>query len=234
LLACFDDGVWRRCLPRALVDRADAVAAAVPPSRAQRVVTAALCVVVAGLSIAPVANLLSSHQMMNTSFEPLHLVNTYGAFGSVGRERDEIVLEGTLDDPDDPTARWRAYELPCKPGDPTRRPCWSGFYQRRLDWQIWFAAMGSPDSEPWIVHLVWKLLQGDRGVVKLFAVDPFPEHPPRAIRAELYHYRLQPYGTGPWWQRERISGWLPALTADDLRLLAFLDAYGWRDVPIER
>jgi hypothetical protein len=236
ILACFDDSLWRRVLPRALVARAEAAAAHAEPSRAGNAAVAALCVAVALLSIEPLANMASPGQVMNTSFDPLRLVNTYGAFGSVGRVRDEIVLEGTLDDPDDPAARWRAYELPCKPGDPMRPPCWSGIYQRRLDWQIWFAAMGSPETEPWTLHLVWKLLHADRGVARLLAVNPFPEQPPRAIRADLYRYELLPYDdpSGAWWRRRRLSSWLPPLTANDPRLTAFLDAYGWRTVPIER
>src|SRR6185503_4569443 len=107
---------------------------------------------IALLSIDPVNNLLSRRQIMNTSFDPFELVNTYGAFGTVGKERNEIVLEGSADG-----QTWLAYQLPCQPGDPDRRPCVIAPYQPRLDWQIWFAAMSSPDEEPWLIHLVWKL-----------------------------------------------------------------------------
>ena len=109
---------------------------------------------------------------MNRSFDRLALVNTYGAFGSVGMERYELVIEGTLSE-DPEHAEWRAYELPCKPGDVARRPCVLGPYHRRLDWLIWFAAMDDRPREAWVVHLVWKLLDGDRGVRELLAVDPF-------------------------------------------------------------
>ncbi len=78
---------------------------------------------------------------MNTSFDPLHLVNTYGAFGSVGQERNEIIFEGSDDAVITPESQWKAYEFKCKPGDPFRRPCVISPYHYRLDWQIWFAAM---------------------------------------------------------------------------------------------
>jgi hypothetical protein len=229
VLACFDDSLLRRVLPDALVRRAESASREARPSRVQPVVVGALVVVVALLSVAPVRNLLSTRQAMNTSFDPLDLVNTYGAFGTVGRERDEIVLEGTRDATIGPDAEWRAYEFPCKPGDPARRPCVVSPWQWRLDWQIWFAAMTTPDRAPWVVHLVWKLLHDDRQVLRLFANDPFPDGPPRFIRAQLYRYEFAPAGNpeGLWWNRTLLGPWLPPLSADDPRLRRFLAAYGW-------
>ena len=100
--------------------------------------------------------------MMNTAFTRLPLVNTYGAFGSVGRERDQLVFEGTTDAGITPATIWREYEWKCQPGDPARRPCWMSPYHYRLDWLLWFAAMGEPREYPWAVHLTWKLLEADR------------------------------------------------------------------------
>src|SRR6185295_1514456 len=139
ILACFDDGLLRRVLPRRLVARADRAAAEAAPSRAQSVVTWALVALVAVLSVAPVQNLLSHRQAMNTSFEAFELVNTYGAFGTVGRVRPEIVFEGTDDVTIGPDTQWREYEFRCKPGDVHRRPCVISPWHYRLDWQIWFA-----------------------------------------------------------------------------------------------
>jgi hypothetical protein len=224
ILACFDDGVWRRVLPRAWVTRADA---APPTPRSATVVSAFLAVGVAFLSIDVVSNLVSSHQRMNGSFEPFELVNTYGAFGSVGRERDELVFEGTVDDPPDEHARWRAYEWRCKPGDLERRPCWISPYHLRLDWQVWFAAMESPDQAPWTVHMVAKLLRNDRALIGLLANDPFPDGPPRYIRARIFRYRFAPAGEPGWWRRDHEREWLPPLSLDDPALRSFLDAYGW-------
>ena len=100
----------------------------------------AFAAVVAVKSVPVIENLAGSHQAMNRNYDRLELVNTYGAFGSVGMTRHELVIEGTLD-ADPATATWHAYELPCEPGDVARRPCVLGPYHRRLDWLMWFAAM---------------------------------------------------------------------------------------------
>src|SRR5262249_50890942 len=127
------------------------------------------------------------------------------------------------------TSTWREYEFPCKPGDPMRRPCVCAPYQYRLDWQIWFAAMSRPERYPWTVHLIWKLLHNDRGALSLLANDPFPDAPPRWIRARLYRYPFAPLGdpTHAWWHRTLVGTWIPALSVDDRRLTRFLAAYGW-------
>jgi hypothetical protein len=230
ILACFDDSLLQRALPRRLVARADAAAAAAAmPARAQQLAVAALVVLVALLSVYPVRNLMSSRQAMNTSFNRLNLVNTYGAFGSVGRQRPEIVFEGTDETVITDQTRWRAYEFKCKPGDPNRRPCIVSPYHYRLDWQIWFAAMSSPQRYPWTLHLVWKLLHNDSGSLSLLAGNPFPDAPPRYIRAQLYRYEFAPPGDpgGAWWRRTLLGPWLPPLSTDDPRLLGFLAAFGW-------
>src|SRR5262249_44724635 len=101
-----------------------------------------------------------------------------------------IVFEGTSDAVIEESTQWKEYEFPCKPGDPRRRPCIVAPYQPRLAWQLWFAAMSSPDEYPWTLHLVWKLLQNDRLTLRLLANDPFPEAPPRFIRARLFRYEF--------------------------------------------
>lgn len=228
-LACFDDSWLLRVLPERLTHRALQAKAEAKISRAQRVAVPGLVLLVAALSYFPIANLLSNRQAMNTSFDPLHLVNTYGAFGSVGQERNEIIFEGTDDEVITPASVWKAYEFKCKPGDPSRRPCLISPYHYRLDWQIWFAAMSSPDQYPWTLHLVWKLLHNDLGALSLLAHNPFPDFPPRHIRVELYRYQFTPWGEGStdWWTRTRLGSWLPALSMRDPSLLRFLAAYGW-------
>jgi len=224
ILACFDDAVWKRILPGALVRRAEAAPAT---RRAAKIAGGVAFAVVAYLSIAVVVNLVSDSQQMNTSFEPFELVNTYGAFGSVGKERDEIVFEGTRDERPDDDAHWIAYEWKCKPGDPDRRPCVVSPYHLRLDWQIWFAAMGGPDEAPWTVHLVSKLLHGDAATLGLLAGDPFAATPPRWIRARLYRYQLARPGEASHWHRTFLHEWLPPLSVDHPALREFLEAYGW-------
>src|SRR5207245_947124 len=188
ILACFDDSGLRRVLPGWLVERAERAAARARPSQAQRVAVALLVGVVAVLSVAPGRNLVSPHQALNTPCNRLELVTTYGALGSVGRERHEIVFEGTADPAITDATAWRAYEFKCKPGDLARRPCIVAPYQYRIDWQIWFAAMSTPARYPWTLHLVWQLLHNDPGALSLLANDPFPDDPPRYVRARLYLY----------------------------------------------
>lgn len=231
-IGCFDDRALARLLPRRLLARLPAPPDPPPaPPLGQKVVVGAFSVLVAVLSVRPALNLLDPHQHMNDSFDPLHLVNTYGAFGSIGRGRDEIVIEGTADDPASPAARWVEYEWKCKPGDVRRRPCVVAPYQLRVDWEVWFAAMSDHRQHPWLVHLVWKLLHGDHGALSLLAPGPWSEGlAPRAIRATLYDYRFTRWGdgSGAWWVRDRVREWLPPLTRDDPQLRRFLAANGFR------
>jgi hypothetical protein len=99
----------------------------------------------------------------------------------------------------------------------------------RLDWQMWFAAMSTAEEYDWTYNLVWKLLHNDPNAVGLFAGNPFPGKPPRYVRAVLYRYRFAKPGNpqGLWWNRERISIWIPALSANDPRLITFLKSQGW-------
>jgi hypothetical protein len=173
--------------------------------------------------------MLSSRQLMNTSYDRLHLVNTYGAFGSVSQVRHEVILEGTADATIGARTRWRSYALPCQPNNPRRAPCQITPYHHRLDWQMWFAALSDYEREPWIVHLAWKLLRGERTIRTLFRHDPFPARPPRFVRASFYRYRFRgAFEEGPlWWARERETEYLRPLSLRDPELRAFVQAQGW-------
>ena len=229
VLACFDDGLLSALLPASLAARARRAAEHAAPSRPQQIAAYALVALVAVLSVEPVANLISPGQIMNTSFSAFDLVNTYGAFGSVNRERHEVVFEGTRDEVVGPQTRWKPYEFRCKPGETTRAPCIVSPYQPRIVWQLWFASMAPPEHEPWAVHLVWKLLHGDPGARSLLESDPFPSAPPRYIRARYYRYEFAPPGdkSGAWWHRTLLTDWLFPLSIDDPRLRAFLARHGW-------
>ncbi len=189
-LACFDDGFWAKLLPRALADRAAIAGAAAQPSLPMRGAAWTVAVIVGMLSVQPVVNMISARQIMNTSFDPLDLVNTYGAFGSVGRERLNVVFEGTDADAPDARAAWKAYPYLALPVELNRMPRQIAPYQPRLDWQMWFASMSAPSEYPWTLHLVWKLLHNDPGALSLFGGNPFPQKPPRYIRAVLYRYEF--------------------------------------------
>ncbi len=221
-LAAFDDRALARLFPRRFRALPDP-----PPSRIRSVVAWTFFAVVLVLSVDPAMNLLSRHQSMNAAYDRLDLVNSYGAFGSVERVRHQVVLEGTNDDPSDPSARWQAYELPCNPGDPARMPCIHAPYQDRLDWQMWFASLSDYERQPWIVHLVDALLRGEPSVLALFSKDPFPDAPPRFVRASFYRYRMTGAGEPGWWRRERLGDYLRPLSKDDPALRAFLARHGW-------
>jgi hypothetical protein len=229
ILACFDDSLLGRLLPESWVERARRAAAGAQPSRPQNITVIALAVLVGLLSLQPVANLISPGQIMNTSFTRLQLVNTYGAFGSVGRERLDIVFEGADDPVLTESTKWKEYQFKGQPADPLRRPPMVAPYQLRLDWQMWFAAMSTASRYPWTLNFVWKLLHNDEPTLSLLATNPFPQKPPRYIRAVLYRYQFAPPGNPEraWWKRTELGEWIPPLSADDPRLRAILAAYGW-------
>jgi hypothetical protein len=228
-LACLDDACWAKILPSALVRRAERAAEAALPHRPMRIAAWAAACLVACLSLEPVMNLISPSQVMNTSFDRLDLVNTYGAFGSVGLERLNVVFEGTRDAVPNDDADWKPYPYQALPGDLAQRPRQIAPYQPRLDWQMWFAAMGQPSQYKWTLHLTWMLLHNDPGALSLFGGNPFPGQPPRYVRAVLYRYHFAPPGNPEhrWWNREKIALWLPPLSADNAQLQQFLAAYGW-------
>ena len=228
-LACFDDGFWAQILPKAVVNKAHAASEKALPSRSVPAPAWIVTAVVAILSIQPVVNMLSPGQIMNTSYDPLDIVNTYGAFGTVGRERANLVFEGTMDDYPGDSANWKPYPYKGLPVALNKRPPQIAPYQLHLDWQMWFAAMDSPEDYPWTLHLVWKLLHNDRNALSLFAGNPFPDKPPRYIRAVLYRYSFaRPRNAeGLWWNRERIGLWLPAMSVNDRDLIDFLKRAEW-------
>jgi hypothetical protein len=228
-LACFDDGFWARLLPKRLILKAKAAADVAEESIPMLTTAWTLAAVVALLSIQPVVNMLSPAQVMNTSFDPFDLVNTYGAFGTVGQERTNVVFEGTMDDTTGNKANWKPYVYKYLPTLPDKMPPQIAPYQPHLDWQMWFAAMSTADQYPWTYNLVWKLLHNDPGAISLFAGNPFPGSPPRYIRAVLYRYKFAKPGNpqGLWWTREQIGDWIPAVSAGDPQLIKFLQYQGW-------
>jgi len=175
-----------------------------------------LAAVVGVLSIAPTLNMLSSSQVMNTSFEPLHLVNTYGAFGSITRVRYEIVIEGSDEPAVSARTAWREYEFRGKPGDPSRLPPQIAPYHLRLDWLMWFEAFSPRPQSEWFIALLQRLLQGDGATLSLLKTNPFPDHPPRFLRARYYRYWFttaeERRQTGRWWNRQLVSEYVPPIT----------------------
>jgi hypothetical protein len=174
-----------------------------------------LAVLVGILSYWPVRNLIGRRQMMNYSFNTLHLVNTYGAFGSVTRSRDEVVIEGTTDDEPHAGSTWHEYEFKGKPGQPGRLPPQVAPYHLRLDWLMWFLPLSPIYGEAWFVRFLGRLLLNDPLVLGLIRANPFPDRPPSVVRARLYRYRFSTWterrSSGAWWVREHIGEYFPAL-----------------------
>ncbi len=210
----FDDGVLAALLP---VEAPAAAPTPVPLTVAAALVT----VLVVALSVRPALNLLSPGQAMNTAFDPLHLVNTYGAFGSITKTRYQLVIEGT--DADDPGEDdWEEYEFQGQPVRPDERPPQWAPYHLRLDWQLWFAAM-RPRPGPrqrWLLAFLEALLEGDDELA-LLAADPFQDGPPEQVRVLRYRYRFttpeERAETGRWWERERVGTYVPAVSLPELR-----------------
>ncbi|MEV3987365.1 lipase maturation factor family protein [Streptomyces sp. NPDC049837] len=173
----------------------------------------AVTALVAVLSYWPVRNLLSRHQLMNYSFNPLHLVNTYGAFGSISRIRHEVVIEGTDEPGLTGDTEWKEYHFRGKPGDVAGLPPQVAPYHLRLDWLMWFAALSPAYATPWFPALLLKLLDNDPVVLKLLRANPFPAAPPVYLRARLYRYRFtdrrERRRTGAWWHRTLVGDYVP-------------------------
>jgi hypothetical protein len=228
-LACFDDSFWAKILPGVLVRKAETADRNVQVSTPVLTTAWSVTVIIILLSIQPVINLLSPGQVMNSSFDPLDLVNTYGAFGSVGQERLNVVFEGTMDDTANNKAIWKPYVYKGLPVLLNQRPPQIAPYQLHFDWQMWFASMSTADQYPWTYNLVWKLLHNDRNAVGLFAANPFPDKPPKYIRAIIYRYHLAPPDNphGLWWTRETLGDWIPIVSVDNQQLVEFLKSQGW-------
>jgi hypothetical protein len=152
---------------------------------------------------------------MNASFNRWHLVNAYGAFGSVTKRRYEVIVEGTAAEQPDDSAVWRAYEFKGKPGDPRRVPRQFAPYHLRLDWLMWFLALGSHDTR-WFVVFLTRLLEGDRRTLRLLRSDPFSGAPPRWVRARVFSYRFATRNERRtehlWWMREEAGTLVPPVS----------------------
>jgi hypothetical protein len=147
---------------------------------------------------------------LESAADPFRSVNSYGLFAVMTPSRPEIVVEGSNDG-----IRWRAYEFAWKAGDPSGRPAFVAPHQPRLDWQMWFAALGTCERNPWLVRFVDRLLEGSPPVLGLLAANPFPDAPPKMIRTTLYDYRFtklgEPDAKNAWWRRRELGAYCPVL-----------------------
>jgi len=222
-VTAFDDSILGRAIPLELEPMA-------PRSLPHDIVLYVLGAATLLLGIAPVKNLFSKRQRMNYSYNPLHLVNSYGAFGSVTKVRHEIILEGTLDETPAEDGDWKEYEFRAKPGRVDRRLPQVAPYHLRLDWLMWFLPFGVrthgdrvlvPGHDRWFLRLVEKLLRADTRTLSLLKTAPF-SGPPRFLRARYYRYQFADRETrkltGAFWTRRLIGDYLPPTDLSDFRL----------------
>ncbi|MER5641763.1 lipase maturation factor family protein [Kitasatospora sp. NPDC002227] len=174
----------------------------------------AVTALVLALSYRPARNLLSRSQQMNRSYNPLHLVNAYGAFGSVNRLRLEVVVEGESGE------GWKEYGFRGKPGELRRLPRQYAPYHLRLDWLMWFAGISPAYARSWFTGFAARLLVNDPDTLRLLRHNPFPHAPPDRVRARLYRYRFTSWRvlrqTGAWWERTLVREYLAPVTLHEV------------------
>ncbi|HEY7839725.1 MAG TPA: lipase maturation factor family protein [Terriglobales bacterium] len=149
-------------------------------------------------------------ERVDTALAPFRVVDSFGLFAVMTRARYEIEFQGTNDG-----ITWTPYPFRFKPQDPARAPGWFGPYQPRFDWNLWFASLGTYADNPWVEETEIGLLRGDAAVLGLFAHNPFPQGPPRAVRAVLWQYWFstpaQQRQQHIWWTRRQLGLYAPLL-----------------------
>ena len=231
IIPCFDDRSLKWVFPKWFHERLEQLRTFRRPHLIRKVLVYALLCLVIFLSYKPVMNLIGPQQAMNRSYDKFHLVNSYGVFGSITRKRHEIIFFGTDAEKIDKNTKWKEYEFPCKPGVITKRPCLRSPYHYRITWQLWFAAMNRYENNPWIVHLAYKLLKGEKEIFTLLETNPFPNRPPKFIKAEHYLYKLKrPWDhSDEWYKRTWIKEYLPPLHLDNPSLKKFIRKKNWKE-----
>ena len=147
---------------------------------------------------------------------PFGIVNSYGLFAVMTTTRPEITVQGSSDG-----IKWYDYVFRYKPGPLKQPPPFVAPHQPRLDWQMWFAALGDYRQNPWFVNFMVRLLEGSPDVLELLETNPFPHAPPKYVRALLSSYRFTDWqerrATGNWWDAEPRGIYVPAISLDDVQ-----------------
>jgi predicted DCC family thiol-disulfide oxidoreductase YuxK len=211
----FDDAAIRHAIPRKLSLWIQNRAAR--PGEAATACALVLTLVVLPVGAARVSQALAFPKLpvvdaVTQAISPWLIVNAYGPFATTTTSRPEIIVQGSNDG-----QSWRAYDFRYKPGPVDRRPSWNIPHQPRLDWQMWFAAYGNSAQNPWFEGLLRRLLKGDAPVLALFGPNPFPDHPPRRVRALLFDYQFADPAThartGQWWIRREEGLYFPEISS---------------------
>ena len=215
----FDDAALRRVVPDWLKSRA--LVRASVPGRTATVIAAALAIIVLPIGLNRIWQTLTRSDLpmlatLTQAAAPFFIVNSYGLFAVMTVARPEVLIEGS-----DDGENWHEYVFRYKPGPLSRRALWNIPHQPRLDWQMWFAALGSLRENPWIESLMLRLLEGSPAVLGLFDSNPFANGPPRYVRAQLYDYRFADRrthsATGQWWVRRLEGMYFPQVSLADFK-----------------
>ena len=213
-LLLFDDAALQKVLPQRLV-RVLSRRVHLRPTKAVSVTVAAWGLVLVFSSLVQMDERIggsppTAARALDQLIEPLRMVSSYGLFAVMTTERNEIIIEGS----DDGT-EWREYQFRYKPGDVARRPPWNIPHQPRLDWQMWFAALEDPRRLQWFPRFLKALLENQPAVLTLMEKNPFPETPPRYVRAQFYDYRFSDRvekTSGRWWHRHLLGTYYPEVS----------------------
>ena len=215
-LFLFDDAAIRWLFPEKLKERLMRKNISAQVTRLNFTVAAVVATIILSASTAHLWRIFTASALpvltpLARVISPLNIVNNYGPFAVMTKVRNEIVIEGSNDN-----KHWQEYKFKYKPGDLHKRPEWIIPHQPRLDWQMWFAALGPPSRYPWFRNLIYRLLQNSPDVTKLLAHNPFPDSPPRYIRALFYEYHFstkqQRENEGLWWTRTLKGAYLKSVS----------------------
>jgi predicted DCC family thiol-disulfide oxidoreductase YuxK len=214
-LVLFDDAALRRVLPNRVTRFVQGYVTDIKPRKIVSVAVGAFALLIVFTGLVQLNAVLNSRispvgSWVLGEIAPLRIVNTYGLFAVMTTTLPEIIVEGS-----DDGVRWRDYEFKYKPGDVMRRPRLNAPHQPRLDWQMWFAALGTGSENPWFSRFMQRLLENSPDVTALLAINPFPRNPPLYVRALLFDYRYsspeEKKATGAWWVRRPQGIYYPAV-----------------------
>ncbi len=205
-LSVFDDAALRKVLPQRVTWFMQCHAKEIRPGKIGSFVVGSFALLVVSVGLiqlrAAFGGEISAPAIwLAREVAPLRIVNTYGLFAVMTTSRPEIIIEGSAD-----AVHWIEYRFKYKPGDVMRAPRWNIPFQPRLDWQMWFAALGNLSDNPWFPRFVQRLLENSPDVMALMGSNPFPGKPPLYVRALVYDYRYsslrEKQSTGAWWMRD--------------------------------
>ena len=208
-LVLFDDAAIRKVVPQVVLNLVQPRIRTVQPRKIVSFVVGFIALWTVTASAVQYHTRFGGHLpalavRVNDIIAPLRIVNTYGPFSVMTTRRPEIIIEGSNNG-----VNWREYTFKYKPGNLGKPASWNIPHQPRIDWQLWFAAMDTPRRNPWFVRFMVRILEERPAVISVFEHNPFPDKPPRYVRAQLYNYRFasraEKGNEDMYWKRDLIG-----------------------------